>query len=139
MKLQNILSALLIASALSLGVGGIFLYVYSLVPAVLVETTVVAVIVLLILSYFVSIGNLISINLSTILGVAAPFISFSTPAHLGVLQQIGSGSLISFLGLLQLLGFYIFPIIYVILRIVLNSSLKKQIAENVTSKKLIES
>jgi len=139
MKLQNILSALLIASALSLGVGGIFLYVYSLVPVVLVETTVVAVIVLLILSYFVLKGNMISVNLSTILGVAAPVISLSTPAHLGVLQQIGSGGLISFLGMLQLFGFYIFPIGFVILRIVLNSSLKKQVAENVFSSKTVKS
>jgi hypothetical protein len=115
----------LIASALSLGVGGIFLYAYSLVPDVLVETTLVAVVVLLILSYFVSRHNILSINVSTVLGVVAPILSYSTPAHVGVLEQIGSGGLISFLGILQLLGFYIFPILYVILRIAYNRELKQ--------------
>ena len=54
MKLPLVLSLLLIASAVSLTVGGAFLYAYKLVPMILVETTIVAVIVLYILSYFVA-------------------------------------------------------------------------------------
>jgi len=137
MKLLETLSLLLVASALSLGVGGIFLYAYSLVPDVLVETTIAAVVILLILSYFVSKGNLLTINISTILGVVAPIISSSTPAHVGVLQQIFSGGLISFLGMLQLLGFYLFPIAFVALRILMNSTLKKQITATSSSKPLV--
>jgi hypothetical protein len=129
-RLPSVLSVLLIASALALGVGGIFLYVYSLVPMVLVETTVVAVIVLFVLSYPVLRGNLLSINISTVLGVVAPIISISTPAHVGVLEQIGKGGLIGFLGILQLLGFYLFPILFVVLRIAYNGTLKKQIASS---------
>ena len=119
MKLPLVLSLLLIASAVSLTVGGAFLYAYKLVPMILVETTVVAVIVLYILSYFVARGNILSINISTVLGVLAPIISISTPAHVGVLEQIGDGGLIGFLGVLQLLGFYIFPISFVVLRLAL--------------------
>jgi len=120
------MSGLLIASALSLGVGGIFLYVYALVPSILVETTVVAVIILLLISYPVSRGSMLSINISTVLGIIAPIISLATPAHVGVLEQIGKGGLISFLGILQLLGFYVFPITFILLRIAYNGKLKKQ-------------
>jgi len=123
LQLKSILSILLLLSAISLSVGGYLLYLHSLVSLYLVETTLVAVIILYILSYFVAMGNMISINVSTVLGVVAPIMSASTPAHVGVLQQIGTGGLISFLGLLQLLGFYIFPIVFVILRVVFRSKL----------------
>ena len=69
--------------ATSLTFGGILLYIYALVPIILVETTLAAVIVLFILSYFVSKGNIVSINIATILGVIAPIMSYSTPAHVG--------------------------------------------------------
>jgi hypothetical protein len=136
-QLPQILSSLLIASAISLGVGGIFLFVDNLVPTVLVETTFIAVVLLLILSNFVSKGNMLSINISTILGIVAPIMSYATPAHDGVLEQITTGGLISFLGILQLLGFYIFPITFVLLRIVYNGKLKNQIIHS--SKTLVKS
>ena len=116
---------MLIASAVSLGLGGIFLYIYALVPDILVETTIIAVIILLGISYPVSKGNMLAINISTVLGVIAPFISLGTPAHVGVLEQIGKGGLIGFLGLLQLLGFYIFPIAFVLLRVVFHQKLRE--------------
>jgi hypothetical protein len=125
LKLPIILSALLLASAFSLTFGGILLYTYSLVPLVLVETTFAAVVVLFVLSYFVSKGSMASINIATILGVIAPIMSYFTPAHVGVLEQIGTGGLISLLGILQLVGFYLFPILYVILRIVFKGRLKQ--------------
>lgn len=114
-------------SALCLGVGGIFLYAYSLVPTFLVDTTLVAVIILFVLSYFVLKGNMISINISTALGIIAPIFSYSTPAHVAVLEQIVHGGLIAFLGILQLLGFYMFPIVFVILRVVFHGKLRNQI------------
>lgn len=123
MQLKSVLSILLLLSAISLSLGGYLLYVHSLVPIYLVETTLIAVIILFVLSYFVAKGNALSINISTILGIVAPIMSAFTPAHVGVLQQIGSGGLISFLGMLQLVGFYVFPITFVILRVVLRSRL----------------
>jgi hypothetical protein len=123
MHLKTILSVLLFLSAISLSVGGYLLYYYSLVPVILVETTLVAVVILYALSYFVARGNIISINVSTVLGVIAPIMSASTPAHVGVLEQIGSGGLISFLGILQFLGFYVFPITFVVLRVVFRSKI----------------
>ena len=125
MQLPKILSALLFASALSLTLGGILLYIYAFVPPVLVETTFVAVVVLLTLAHFVSKGNMNSINVGTILGIVAPIMSYFTPAHVGVLEQIGTGGLISALGILQVLGFYLFPIAYVILRVVFHGKLRQ--------------
>ncbi len=136
-QLLKVLSGLLIASALSLGVGGIFLYAYALVPSILVETTVVAVIVLLLISYPVSKGNMLAINISTILGIIAPIISLATPAHVGVLEQIGRGGLIAFLGVLQLLGFYIFPFAFVLLRLVYHGKLVNPVQSS--SKALVNS
>lgn len=112
---------LLVGSALSLAIGGCLLYVNSLVPIVLAETTVIAVITLIILSYFVAKGNLILITVSTILGVVAPIMSALIPAHTGVVEQIGTGGLLTILGLLQLFGFYIFPLTFVIIRIAFRS------------------
>jgi hypothetical protein len=118
MQLPKLLGSLLIASAISLTLGGILLFYYALVPTVLVLTTFIAVLILLLLSTYVVKRNINAINIATILGVAAPIISYFTPSHVGVLEQIGTGGLISLLGVLQLLGFYVFPITYVILRLV---------------------
>jgi hypothetical protein len=118
LQLSGLLAFLLIASAASLTLGGILLYYYQLVSTVLVATTLVAVIILLILSRFVAKGNVNAINIATILGVAAPIMSYFTPSHVSVLEQIGTGGIISLLGILQLLGFYLIPIVYVILRVV---------------------
>lgn len=120
-QLKSILSLFLLVSALSLMAGGYLLYINALVPEVLVETTFVAVIVLFVLSYFVARGNLLAISMSTILGVIAPVMSVATPQHVSVLVQIGSGGLITVLGMLQLFGFYIFPISFVIVRVVFRS------------------
>lgn len=110
-------------SAVSLSLGGYLLYVNAFVSLFLVETTLVAVVVLFVLSYFVARGNMYSINISTVLGVVAPIMSASTPAHVSVLRQLGSGGLISSLGALQLFGFYIFPITYVIIRFLFRTRL----------------
>ena len=123
MKTELWLSVFLIASAVSLGVGSYFLYVYSLVPMLLSETTIIAVVLLLVLSYFVAKRVLIAINIATVLGVIAPIMSALTPAHVNVLSQLLEGGLIAFLGFLQLMGFYIFPITYIIVRIAMRRTL----------------
>jgi hypothetical protein len=117
-KLSNILSALLWSSIISLSVGGFLLYWYNLVPPSLLELTGVAVVILIPLAINVYKKNLLAINISTVLGFVAPTISLSTPAHLAVLKAFGQDPLLSVLGLLQFLGFYIFPIAFIILRFV---------------------
>ena len=116
-----------------------FLYADSLVPTFLVETTLVVVIVLLVLSYFVLKGNMLSINVSTVLGIIAPIFSYLTPAHVVALEQIPYGGLIAFLAVLQLLGFYVFPIVFVILRAVYHGKLKNQIESQSRRRELMNS
>jgi hypothetical protein len=109
---------LLLASAVSLSIGGALLYAFDLVQVQLIELTAVAVVVLLFLAIYVRRGKLWAINIGTALGIIAPLFSLSTPAHVAVLTSIGqAGALLSLLGILQLLGFFIFPLTYVILRI----------------------
>ena len=124
MKIIHVLSLLLVASAVSLSVGGYLLYVNALVPPILVETTLVAIVVLFVLAHFVFRGKMIAINVATILGIVALLIPFSTPAHVGVLEEIGSGGLISLLAVLQILGFIVFPVIYIIVRIVYRNRIR---------------
>ena len=123
MNVLKLLSALLLASALSLSIGGLLLYAYNQVPISLIDLTIGAVIVLYILAYLVSKGKTLAINISTVLGVFAPILSASTPAHLGILGDFGQGWLVSADGLLQALGFYVFPIAFVILRIAFHKKL----------------
>jgi hypothetical protein len=118
LKITVVLACLLIASAISIGVGGAFLLDYNLVPQYLVELTAVATLVLLVLAIFVRRANFWAINISTALGVIAPLLSLSTPDHIGVLLSLGQGLLISLLGMLQILGFFVFPIAFVIIRLV---------------------
>jgi hypothetical protein len=124
MRIKSILTALLLASVISLSVGGYLLYINSLVPLLLVKTTAIAVAALIVVSYFVWKGKMAAINIATILGVIAPFITFSSPAHVSAVLQIGSGGLISLLGLLQIFGFDVFPMSFIVVRVVLWKRIK---------------
>ena len=117
MNLFKIESSLLLGSVISLSIGGFLLYAYNLVPVWLLELISIAIVVLLPLAYLVSKRNILALNISTILGVIAPIVSASTPSHLAVLFSFGQDLLLSFLGLLQIFGFYLFPIIFVALRL----------------------
>ncbi|MHB1907321.1 MAG: hypothetical protein ACYCQJ_00465 [Nitrososphaerales archaeon] len=125
MNLFKIESSLLLGSAISLSIGGFLLYAYSLVPAWLLELTAMAIVILLPLAYLVSKRNMLALNISTILGVVAPIVSASTPSHLAVLFSFGQDLLLSFLGLLQIFGFYLFPIIFVVLRLTFWKNLRR--------------
>lgn len=117
MRLLNLLAALLLGSSVTLSIGAVLLYVYNLVPDWLIELTALVVVILVPLSNFVIRGNKLAINISTILGVVAPLSSFLNQAHVAVLLAFGQNLLISILGLLQFLGFYLCPIVFVGLRV----------------------
>jgi hypothetical protein len=114
-----LLASLLVASVLCLALGAFLLYYFDLVPIFLIELTFAVVAVLLILAMLVERKNLIAVYVGTALGVIAPLFSLSTPAHVTVLLTLGrAGILLDLLGILQLFGFYLFPITYVILSVV---------------------
>ncbi|MGI0080198.1 MAG: hypothetical protein ACRECH_11290 [Nitrososphaerales archaeon] len=139
MNIVKLLSGLLLGSALSLSIGGLLLYAYNQVPMYLINLTIGAVIVLYVLAYFVSKGKMLAINISSILGVFAPILSASTPAHLGILSDFGQGWLITADGFFQLLGFYVFPIAFVLLRIAYRKRLpRKKAASEIETKKAQE-
>ena len=125
MNLFKIESSLLLGSVISLSIGGFLLYAYNLVPVWLLELISMAIVVLLPLAYLVSKRNILALNISTILGVIAPIVSASTPSHLAVLFSFGQDLLLSFLGLLQIFGFYLFPIIFVVLRLTFWKNLRR--------------
>jgi hypothetical protein len=112
-----VLSGLLAASGVSLAMGDALLFFFNLVPFYLIALTAAAAVILFVLSLFVDRGNTIALNISTILGVIAPIFSLSTPAHDAVLLAFGSSPLITSLAALQFFGFFIFPVAFVLLRI----------------------
>ncbi len=118
MRLLTVLGGLLLGSAVTLGIGGVILFIYNLVPNYLIELTAAVVIALVPLSYYVIQGNELATNVSTTLGIIAPISSIVNQVHVAVLLSFGQSLLISVLGLLQFLGFYLFPIAFVVLRIV---------------------
>jgi hypothetical protein len=117
LKLERVLSGLLAASGVSLAMGDALLFFFNLVPFYLIALTAAAAVILFFLSLFVDRGNTIALNISTILGVIAPIFSLSMPAHDAVLLAFGSSPLITSLAALQFFGFFIFPVAFVLLRI----------------------
>ena len=95
---------------------------YSLVPLSLSAVTVLTVCVLVTLSWFVQRGSSVALNLSTALGVLSVIVSLIIPAHAAALDQFGSSPLLTILDALQLLGFYAFPIAFVLVRVALRLS-----------------
>lgn len=133
-NLVKVLGGLLIASATSLSVGGVLLYSFGLVPMSLIELTVAAIAVISFLSFFVLKGNRLAINVSTALGMLAPLFSLSVPAHIDVLFSFGATPLLSILGAVQFIGFDLFPIVFVILRMAYWKKLPPSAMKSATDK-----
>ncbi|MEM0169287.1 MAG: hypothetical protein QXR57_03830 [Metallosphaera sp.] len=112
---MNIYTALLIASSVCLSLGGYFLL--GVVPPVLSLTTYVVVVVLLTLSYLAWRGNQTAINTGLVLAVLAIISSTSSQAHLTALSEIDDNLRITLLDVLMILGFYLFPGIYIVVRL----------------------
>uniref|UniRef100_A0A2U9IKP6 Uncharacterized protein n=1 Tax=Acidianus sulfidivorans JP7 TaxID=619593 RepID=A0A2U9IKP6_9CREN len=106
----TIFSYLLISSAVSLIIGGILLIHH--VPDILTISTFIVVIILFILSFLILKGFKSAIHIGGILGILAIISSSASSAHLTALSQFGSSIYISVLDILMILGFYLFPIIY---------------------------
>ncbi|MEM3270816.1 MAG: hypothetical protein QW157_03155, partial [Metallosphaera sp.] len=80
-------------------------------------TTYVVVVVLLTLSYLAWRGNQTAINTGLVLAVLAIISSTSSQAHLTALSEIGDNLRITLLDVLMILGFYLFPGIYIVVRL----------------------
>lgn len=107
---------LLVGSSLSLVVGGALLYAYSLAAPPLVAGGLVVSAILLVLAVFVWRLNRMAINVSTALAVVSIITSPLIPAHRGALLGFGANPLLAALDTLQILGFYVFPAMFLVLR-----------------------
>lgn len=112
-ELKNQLTAYMLLSSFFVAIGSYLLRVYSLVPVTLTYATIGSVILVLITSIFVHKGSRMAMNFGVILSVAAIISSLSSPAHLRAMTEILNGTIISVLDVLEILGFYLFPILYI--------------------------
>lgn len=100
----------LIGSAISLFIGGLLLI--GKVPSILTLGTMIIVVILVSLSFLITrYKNLI--HFGGILGILAIISSATAPAHNEALLNFGKSLYITTLDLLMILGFYVFPIIYI--------------------------
>ncbi len=103
--------------------GALLLYTYSLAPPIFIGGGVIVAFVLFVLGYYVYRANRWATNISTVLGFVSIVSSTLIPQHLSALSMIGSNPRITVLDALQLLGFYLFPAAYIVLRFMLRRSL----------------
>ncbi|AHC51536.1 hypothetical protein SUSAZ_05970 [Sulfolobus acidocaldarius SUSAZ] len=102
----------LIGSGLSLLIGGYLLY--KIVPVFLSIATFTLVVVLFIMSYLVRVSRF-AINVGFVIAILGILVSSFSPAHDRALIQLFDGSMyLVSVDILMILGFYLFPILYII-------------------------
>lgn len=106
-----IYSLLLILSGFCLTIGGILLI--GKIPYLLTISTFIVVLVLVTLAIMIIRGYTFSIHLGAILGIMAIISSATSTAHNIALLKFGSSLYITTLDILMVLGFYLFPAIYI--------------------------
>lgn len=116
-EFKNKLGIYMVLSSIFVAWGAYLLRKNSLVPLELTLATSLAVFIVLLTAFFVFSGSRLAINLGIVLSVAAIASSLSSPAHLHAMSQIFNGGIISLLDVLEILGFYLFPILYIYTRI----------------------
>ncbi len=103
----------LIGSSISLLIGSILLI--GKIPLILTLSTIVVVIFLIYLAYLINNKKKkVLINLGLILGILSIIVSATSPAHDTALREFGNGYYITTLDILMVLGFYGFPLAYII-------------------------
>jgi len=103
----------LIGSAISLGIGGILLL--HVVPFFISLGTLVAILLFLFSAFLVSKNYKTGEYLGLLLSVLAILASATSTTHDNSLLKFGTSLYISVLDVLMVLGFYIFPILYIVL------------------------
>lgn len=107
------LSSFMLASSAFVSIGAFLLRYYSMVPVMLTYLTAAAVLSVLITSFFVHRGSRLAMNIGVILSALAILSSLSSISHLEAMTRIFRGGLITVLDLLEILGFYAFPLLYI--------------------------
>ncbi|QKR00452.1 hypothetical protein GWK48_08770 [Metallosphaera tengchongensis] len=105
-------SYFLLGSSICLIIGGYELL--GTVPLLLTVLTYSTTVVLIALAFFIERGNQLAIKIGVVLGILAIGSSTASSAHLEALSQFGSDVKISVLDLLMVMGFYVFPGLYIL-------------------------
>lgn len=113
-RFNVIMGAYMVVSCASVSAGGILLRYYSLVPVILTYATAAAVMVLAANAFFVFRGSRNALNFGVILSILAIASSISSPSHLAAMGEILQGGIIALLDVLEIIGFYVFPVSYMI-------------------------
>ncbi len=113
MKITGWLATIVILDAADISVGGFILRYVSLVPLTLTVLTYLAVVILLIDSYFIIKMNRIAVNAGILLAIIAMAIS-TNPAHIHALEEFGSTLPLTGADITMLIGFYLLPALYII-------------------------
>ena len=112
---SSVMGGLMVASAVSVSAGATILRIYSLVPFPLTYATIAALLILAVTAYYVFKGSGKAMNFALVLSVPAIISSLSSPSHLSAMADIYKGGIIALLDVLEILGFYLFPAIYIIM------------------------
>ncbi len=111
--LRRTMTFYMAGSIVFVSAGGYLLHSNSLVPAMLTYATFGAVAAVAVDAVFVATGSRIALNVGVILSLAAVVSSLSSPAHLAAMLKIFDGGLITALDILEIIGFYVFPLLYI--------------------------
>ena len=103
----------LIGSAISLGIGGILLL--HVVPFLISLGTLVAILLLLLSALLIAKNYKVGEYLGLILSILAILASATSSVHDEALLKFGTSLYISILDILMVLGFYLFPVLYIAL------------------------
>lgn len=103
-------------SSIFVTAGAVLLRYYDLVPVSLTYLTSGAVVIVMITSIPVHRRNRFAINFGVILSAAAIISSASSLSHIEAMLRILDGGLITVLDILEILGFYLFPLLYLVFR-----------------------
>lgn len=83
------------------------------VPTILSISTFIVVVILLALAFFIYKGYSIAIHIGGVLGILAIISSATARSHNTALLEFGTSTYITILDILMILGFYLFPAIYI--------------------------
>lgn len=112
---NKVYPALLILSAASLSIGGYSLYAGKLVPVMLTYLTIFAVAFILVLSILMIFYENRNLRIIGMILAVISIITSSNSSHISALASFGTSTYLSVADVTMITGFFLFPIIYIIL------------------------
>lgn len=116
----------MVLSAICLVIGAVLLRFFSLVPLYLTETTIIAVFAILIVAHFVRKGYTLAANVGLVLALLSIIVSAVSPGHDAAILKIFTDPVLTVLDVLEIMGFYLFPLAFIVLRLAKNESFSRK-------------